>query len=116
VRKPDFVIVAGDREPSIEYLLENNDGSAVNLSGGGVTVLWVMRAPGAAVRTVSGTATIVGNGLDGHVRYDWTAGDATALVPHRYYGQWQVTFPGSLPQTFPAQDQAPLIVDVVERL
>jgi hypothetical protein len=114
MRQADFKMTTGDRAPSLDYILENFDGSPVNLSAG-ATVTFVMRAAGASIHVVSGTAALVDGGTYGHVRYDWTANDAAALVPGRYYAQWQVTFPGAVAQTFPGGGDY-LIIDVGSRL
>lgn len=114
MRQPDFKMTTGDRAPSFDYILQNADGSAVNLSGG-ATVTLVVRAAGASIHIISGVAALVDGGVYGHVRYDWTAGDAAALVPGRFYAQWQVAFPGAVPQTFPGGGDY-LIIDVASRL
>lgn len=90
----DFDIGKGDLLPVIEgTLLE--DGSPVNLTG--ATVLFRMVNASGVVK-VAAAATVVGV-LTGDVEYGWAGTDTDTAGT--YQAEWEVTFTGVKPLTFP---------------
>ncbi len=89
-----FKINTGDLSPSVQAVLQNSDGSVVNLQN--CTALFVMTQNDQTL--FSKSASII-DAVNGIVKYDWQAGDTD------YYGvcegKFIVTLPNSLTQSFP---------------
>ena len=108
----DFAIKKGDLLPLIVATLKDGTGAAVDLTG--AAAKFIMRLVGAATTKVNATATIdpdqVAN--KGKVSYTWVTADTdTAGI---YQAEWQITFSGAKPQTFPNPDY--LVVKIEEDL
>jgi len=101
----DFTMQSHDLLPSIQATLKNPDGSIVDLTNA-TSVNFILLAANTdwtpkagATPTVDAAATMVLPKTSGVVNYAWVAGDtATAGL---YLGQWEVIWPGALPQSFP---------------
>jgi len=92
-----FYMKAGDLLPLIQDTLRNADGDAEPLTD--ATVTFVMR-PRAGGTSIGGSATIVGDPVNGVVRYTWVDGDTD--TPGTYDAEWTAVFaPGTKPLTFP---------------
>jgi hypothetical protein len=94
----DFVIKKGDLLPAIVATLKDANGP-VDLTG--TTVKFILRKVGATATKVNATAAIDGDQVNnkGKVSYTWVGTDTdTAGV---YEAEWQATFTGSKPMTFP---------------
>jgi hypothetical protein len=92
----DFTIKKGDRLPVIEATLTDNDDNPADLTG--ASVRFIMRAPGATSPKVSATATVV-DAAAGRVKYAWAGADVDTAG--NYEAEWEVTFSGTLKETFP---------------
>lgn len=99
----DFTLKANDLLPSLQGVTASK-GAPVDLSGA-TSVRFIMRAADSAFAPVAGapkvnaTAVAVAPATSGVLRYDWAVGDTA--TPGNYVGEFQVTFPGTKPQTFP---------------
>lgn len=91
-------IKRGDRKPPMTSTLTSG-GGAVNLTGA-TSVKFIMTLLGASSPKVNAAAAFDPDRATGKVSYEWGATDTdTAGV---YRAEWEVTWPGSLPQTFPS--------------
>jgi hypothetical protein len=97
----DFSLKAHDLLPYIEATLSTGPTPAnqtpVNLTTA-VGVKFIMTAKTSGTPKVEAAAQII-SATGGIVRYNWIAGD-TAVVGS-YQAEWEVTWPGAKPQTFP---------------
>lgn len=93
----DFSIKAGDTAPALTVALKDGT-NPLNLTA--ATVRFRMRPKTGGALTVDQPAAIVGNPLDGIVKYQWQTGDTAA--PGLYEVEWPVTFGNGEKQTFPA--------------
>jgi hypothetical protein len=90
----DFCIKTSDQLPELEATLERKDGTAVDLTGCSVSLVWVNRTTGARK---SGNAVVVSTA--GDVKYSWVSGDLP--VPGDYQAEWVATYPDGKTETFP---------------
>lgn len=95
----DFTMKANDLAPSIEATL-GFEGTADLPDLTGATVKFIMRADGQIAPKINALAVIV-DPVAAVVRYDWVVGDTDELGIFK--GEWQVTYPGDKPQTFPTK-------------
>lgn len=94
----DFEIGEDDLLPVIEgTLLQDGDPIPGGLSGATVKFHMVGPLPATTVK-VNANATI-DDAVACEVSYAWVAGDTD--TPGTYQGEWQVTFTGAKPATFP---------------
>jgi hypothetical protein len=101
---PDAVLRSGDRTPSVAKTITVG-GTVVDLTGG--TVKFQMAPASGGALAVDAAAVIVAP-LEGTVRYDWAAGDAS-LAPGFYLGRFVVTLAG---KTLTAPNDGWLVVHV----
>lgn len=94
-----FGMTQGDRSPAIEMRLLDGKGQPVNLTG--ATVDFVVWARDGTL-LIDAAATVVGDPLDGYVRYEWQAGDTDRPGAHK--AQWRVTYADTAPEHFPLGD------------
>jgi hypothetical protein len=108
----DFVLKKGDLLPIIIRTLKDAAGAAVDLTG--TTCKFIMRRVGAATAKVNAAAVVDANQVanKGKVSYTWVAADVdTAGV---YEAEWQVTFSGAKPETFP--NDGYLVIKIADEL
>ena len=96
-------MVRNDLKPNIEATLTYKDGSVVNLTN--ATVKFHMKKENGAV-VVNKDADVT-EALNGKVVYYWAEGDTDLLGKCK--GEFEVTFPDSTTQTFPAVDEFDII-------
>ena len=103
---PIFYIKKGDRLPAITGTCRDGDGVVISLAG--ATVKFVMsRTPG-GTPVVNAAAAVVAPATGGRVTYAWAAIDTA--VAGIYYAEFEVTFPGALPLTFPSDKYITVII------
>lgn len=89
----------GDRLPSLQTTLKDENGAAVNLTG--TTVRFKMRAYGqSGTPKVDQPATTV-DAVGGIVRYDWALVDVD--TSGWFEAEWEVTYADGRKATFPTQ-------------
>lgn len=88
----------GDTPPVLADLTDNGE----PLSLVGASVEFLMRPIGGGPPMVENAATIEGIPQEGHVRYDWAAGETDE--PGEYEASFRVTFAGGDIQTYPNDD------------
>jgi hypothetical protein len=110
--EPDYIIKRGDFGSSIAATLLDENDQPANLTGSSVSFRMVPIAVGGTL-VVSSAATIVGVATLGNVSYEWAQGD-TDDAEGFYLGEWQVTYAGGDPQTFPNGDYT--VIQVVPDL
>lgn len=93
-----FTIKQDDLLPAIEVALLDGNGAAVDLTGA-TQVRFLMRLPRGTQPKVAAATTVV-TPAAGVVRYDWVTGNTDKAGTYR--AEWEVTFPGSKPMTFPS--------------
>jgi hypothetical protein len=91
-----FRIKRGDLLPEIEGTCEDDDGP-VDLTNA-TSVRFLMGVNGSSTNKVAAAATFVSK-PDGTVKYTWAGTDTDTVGP--YDGEFEVTWPGSKPETFP---------------
>lgn len=99
----DFAIRAGDRFPSIQATLSQEQ-TAVDLTGATVALRW---RPREGVTVVEKAASVV-DAAAGVVKYDWAAGDTD--TPGEYLAVFRVTFPNGKRATFPNRAYLTLVM------
>lgn len=87
----------GDLLPLPATVLKHTDGTVVDLTS--ATVRFIMRPVGASSPKVAASAAVIGSPVNGSVMYAWIAADTDTVGVFR--AEWEVTFPGAVPQTFP---------------
>lgn len=88
----------GDRLPPLDVVLEESDGTPVDLTGS--TVKFLMRALGGTIAKVDAAASVIGSATLGQVRYEWGASDLdTAGV---FEAEFEATSAGKK-RTFPTK-------------
>lgn len=94
----DYTIKTGNLEPTVNVVLEDSDGAAVDLTDAdGVTFRF--SAKGAEIAEFDRAATIDAPATSGSVTYEWQAGDTD--VAGNYLGEFTVSWPTNRPQTYP---------------
>ena len=96
----------GDLLPALTGVLQNIDGSKVDLTGTSVSLELVEMATG-NVTTLP--ATIVSDGTLGQVAHSWLAGETD--TSGSYFYKWVVTWPSSGPESFP-NDSRGLVLSI----
>jgi hypothetical protein len=94
----EMAFTAGDRLRPLRAILENPDGSLVDLTGNAVSFKMVKASDG-TVKVNYEPAVIEGDPTAGMVRYDWLPPDVTPAGD--YYGWFRRTV-GGLNEHFPA--------------
>lgn len=94
---PDLTVKRGDLWPPVEATL--NDSAETVFALTGATVRFLMRGRDGTL-VVDQAATIV-DAATREVKYEWQAGDTNTVGS--YLAEWQVTFPGAKPATFPSR-------------
>lgn len=94
----------GDTRPPITAFLRDENGNAVNLSGGSVAF-----SMGEGASRVSGAACTVLDPAAGAVQYSWDVADT--FVPGRFDGEFQVTYSNGKKETFPRRGYFGLQID-----
>jgi len=92
----DFDIAEDDLLPVIQGTLLQ-DGDPVNLTGATVKFHLIGPSPATTVK-VNASADVV-SAVDGEVEYAWASGDTD--TPGTFVAEWEVTFAGAKPLTFP---------------
>ena len=100
-----FTIKKGDTSPSIQSILKDSAGVAVDLSG--ATVRVHMKAVGASTLKVDEAMTVV-NAASGIVRYDWSSSDTDTAGT--YYVEFEVTKADNSVETFPNNGNAAVVI------
>lgn len=102
----DFVMKEGDRSPSFQRTLTDEDGNAVDLTDASVEL--VAELVGDSSTTFGGSATVETPASDGVVRYDWSSGDTD--TPGTYIAEFVVTYNDSTEETFPNHRDLQILV------
>jgi hypothetical protein len=100
-----FTIKKGDTSPSIQSILKDSAGVAVNITG--ATVKLHMKAVGSSSLKVDQTMTIV-DASGGIVKYDWSSSDTDTVGT--YYVEFEVTKADSSVETFPNNGNAVVVI------
>lgn len=95
-----IVIVQGDRARGVSAILEDQDGSAINLTGDTVVFRMVDEATGNV--KVNNQSANVDGAATGEVSYDWAANDTNTVGTYRAY--FIRTTSGGLKEHFPGND------------
>lgn len=103
-----FVIKRDDLSPKLEATLKDISGAVVDLTTATGVTFRLAKPDGAKV---SGAATVE-DAAGGVVSYQWASGDTDIIGS--YQGEFVVTFPTSLPQTFPSKNY--INIEVKENL
>jgi len=105
----DYVIKTGDLGPPIDAICRDGTGAIVNLTGA-TGVRFIMRSNDdpSGVPKVAAAGSIIGLATDGHVRYTWVA--ANVDTAGLYDAEFEVTFAGPAPQTFPNDRQIVILI------
>ena len=105
-----FSITQGDLLPALEDQLLDGGGEPVSLPEGSTVTFVVARRRGEPP-TIDAAAEVVGDGVVGHVRYPWLAGDTDEAGEFIYV--WVVTWPDTAgkPQTFPSPGANKLVIE-----
>lgn len=90
-----FTIKQNDTAPSVEAVLKNSAGTAVDLTG--ATVNFHMKDLGGTV--VVDAAASVTDASGGTVQYDWDAADTDTAGT--FYAEFEVEYPDGTIETFP---------------
>jgi len=108
----DFVIKRGNLLPVITATLQDANSNAMDLTG--ATAKFIMRQVGATLPKVNATAVIDPDQVNnkGKISYTWQTADTD--TPGIYEAEWEVTFTGSKPQSFPNDDY--LVLRVLDDL
>jgi hypothetical protein len=108
----DFVIKKGDLLPIITATLKDANNDPVDLTG--TSVKFIMRLVGATTPKVNAAGVVDSNQVTnkGKVSYPWIAADTNAGGV--YEAEWQVTFSGAKPETFP--NDGYLVIKVMDEL
>ena len=85
----DFTFAQSNRLPSWEKQFLSDDDQPINLTSCTVQ-LFVRNATDGTVK-VNLSAVVITSALEGKVRYDWSAGDATAMVAGIYEARFKIT-------------------------
>lgn len=101
----DFTIKQRDTGHPIEAYLQNEDGTAINLTDAAVE--FVMRRVGTVEAVVSASATIV-TPATGRVKYDWL--EADTAVAGDYAAHWVVTLSSGAVLTVPSGGYISILV------
>jgi hypothetical protein len=95
----------GDTPPVLVDLTEG--GAPLNLVG--ASVVFLMRDTGGGAPDIESPAVIEGIPQEGHVRYNWGAGETD--IPGEYEASFRVTFSSGEIQTFPNDDFILIIIE-----
>jgi|SRR5215831_8145233 len=96
----------GDLLPALTGVLQNIDGSTVDLTG---TVVSLELTEMATSNVTTLPATIVGDGTLGQVAHAWQAGETDTSGAYFYH--WLVVWPGpSRPESFPNDSRGLVLV------
>ncbi len=105
---PNYTLTQNDLPPPLRAKLTDASGSAVNLTGGTVRFHLTPIIGGPPI-IADGTAAILNApGTDGSVQYTWGTADTTAVGD--YWGEFQVSWPGTV-LSFPTDPK--LLVRIV---
>lgn len=105
---PVFYIKKRDRLPVIVGTVKDGNGVIVNLTG--ATAKFIMSATPGGTPLINAVATILAPATAGRVKYDWLAADT--LTPGTYYGEFEITFPGPLLETFPNSGWITIVIQI----
>jgi len=100
-----FTIKRGDTSPSIQSILKDAAGVAIDLTG--ATVSLHMKAVGESTLKIDEAMTIV-NATSGVVRYDWSSSDTNTAGT--YYVEFEVTKADNSVETFPNNGNAVVVI------
>lgn len=101
-----FHIKKGDTQPAIKHQLQDDTGTAVDISGG--SVRFHLKKVGASSLKVDAAATI-DDGANGKVSYSWSSGDTDTAGS--YEAEWEVTYSGGGIETFPNDEDIPVKIE-----
>lgn len=101
-----FYMTRGDLLPELTATLQDADGVAVNLANA-QAIEFHMTPVGSSTPKVNTTATFVDKPA-GQVKYTWAGADTDTAG--RYYGEFEVEWPGPLTETFPNAERILIIV------
>lgn len=95
----DFHIKQNDTAPSIESVLEDGSGNAIDLTG--ASVRFMMKHPSKDTAKVDSSATIT-DATNGKVRYSWSSSDTD--MEGRFHAEWEVEHSDGTVESFPNSD------------
>lgn len=101
-----FVLKQNDTSPQIQATLKDSDNAVIDLSG--ATVRFHMKAYGATSTKVDAAATIVGDAVNGVVKYVWQSGDTDTVGT--YNAEFEVTYGDGNIETFPNDKNLTIVV------
>lgn len=103
-----FWIKVGDRLPTLDAtLIEDDTQTVIDLTAAN-TVTFSMKKPGEAAAKVDAAAATFVDKVAGQVRYEWGASDTD--TPGRYNGEFVVTWSSGEETTFPNHDYIEVII------
>ena len=100
----DFSLKQGNTSPGIRSQLQDDDESAVDITGFNEVTFRMRAADGTVIvesNESTGAVTVV-NAVDGIVTYEWQPGDTD--IPAMYEAEWIVEFSDGSEETFPNND------------
>lgn len=103
----EFVIKRGDLEPAISATLTDVNGSPVDLTNATSPVLILKPITGGAAQRLSTGTSIIN--VAGRIKHVWQSGETTTVGA--YFGEWEVTWPSSRPQTFPTEGTFSVVIE-----
>ena len=104
----EFVIKRGDLEPPISATIKDSTGAAVNLTGATAPPL-VLKPIGGGSSLRYSTGTSVVSAAAGTIKHLWQTGETTTAGV--FFGEWEVTWPSSRPQTFPTEGTFSVVIE-----
>ena len=110
--KGKLQLKAGDRAPALAVLLQNNDGSAFDLSGWSAPLFYMRPVVSGSSLTINaGAGTITGSGTAGAVGYTWATGQTSTAG--EYLLDFSLLDPSGLIRRFPGDGYIKVVIHAV---
>tara|TARA_R100001510_G_scaffold57539_2_gene66039 strand:- start:999 stop:1322 length:324 start_codon:yes stop_codon:yes gene_type:complete len=100
-----FTLKQNDTSPQIAAILQDGDGTAIDLTA--ATVKFHMKKVGAATATTDAAATVI-DANAGSVKYVWTSNDTA--IAGSYLAEFEVTYTDGGIETFPNDESIAILI------